>query len=297
MRSLPNLSVRQLIAVSTVAKYSSFIAAASEMRLSQPGLSRMIRAAEEELGITLFDRTTRQVALTSAGAEFIPVAERILHDLDLGTEAVRGLGKHTRGHVSIACPMSLATLVLSKIIVSYKTAHPNMTVQVLEGLQSNTVDDVRSGRADFGVAYAPNADEDLVTETLCEAKYHVVFRKDHRFASRRAVGLSDLEREPLISLPAASNLRRLFDGAAAHQGLRLDHAITVNTFSTLSEFVRSGVGVAIVASPWLTGDRDLLSRPIDPPNLTTRLATMRLKTRPLSAAASHLRDLIKVHFQ
>jgi LysR family transcriptional regulator, carnitine catabolism transcriptional activator len=297
MSGLPNLSVRQLIAVTTVAKYSSFIAAASEMRLSQPGLSRIIRATEDELGFTLFDRTTRQVALTSAGAEFVPVAERILHDLDLGTEALRGLSEQTRGHISIACPMSLATLVLSKIIVSYKKAHPNITIQVLEGIQSGTIDDVRSGRADFGIAYTPSTSEDFVTETLCEAKYHVVFRKDHRFATCSSVSLQDLEREPLISLPPTSNLRRLFDGAATHQGVRLHHTITVNTFSTLSEFVRSGVGVSIVPTPWLTGDKDLLSRPIDRPNLATQLAILRLRTRPLSAAASHLRDLIKAHFQ
>ena len=296
MRTIPNLSVRQLIAVSTVAKYSSFIAAASEMRISQPGLSRIIRTVEDELGIMLFDRTTRQVGLTSAGAEFVPLAERVLHDLDLGTEALRELSEQTRGHVAIACPMSLATLVLSKILTNYKKVHPNITIQVLEGIQSSTIDDVRSGRADFGIAYQTGNNDEFSTDTLCDAEYHVVFRKDHRFAGRPTVSLRELEGEPLISLPPTSNLRRLFDGAAAQEGFRLNHTITVNTFSTISEFVRNGVGVTIVPSPWLTGDSDLRSCPINPPNLTTRLAIMRLKTRPLSATAAHFQELVRAHF-
>src|ERR1700737_1018780 len=81
---IPNLSVRHLVAVLAVAKDSSFIAAASELLISQPGLSRMIRNVEDELGACLFDRTTRQVTLTSAGAGLIPLANPFLGALNLG---------------------------------------------------------------------------------------------------------------------------------------------------------------------------------------------------------------------
>ena len=117
---LPDVSARDLRAVVLVARYLSFIAAAAELHLSQPGLSRVIRKVEQELGVALFHRSTRQVALTAAGAQFVPVAERLLQDLAVGVEAVRDLANQTRGHVAIGCPMSVAQSNLIGIVLEYR---------------------------------------------------------------------------------------------------------------------------------------------------------------------------------
>jgi len=296
LSQIPNLSVRQLMAVAAVAKYASFIAAASEMQLSQPGLSRMIRSAEDELGSALFERTTRQVSLTSAGAEFVPLAERILHDLELSSDAIRELRDQTRGHLAISCPMAFATNMLGALIIAYKRSNPNVIVHVHEGIQSNTMGLLRSGQVDFGIGALGEPHDDLVIDELCATCYHVVFHKSHRFARRDRIGLEDLKGEPLISMPPSSNARRIFDGAAANAGFRLNHTITVNTYSALAQFVRSGVGVTILASTSLPDDRLLASHPLDPTVFNGTLAIMRLKGRPTSAAALGFRDLVKRHF-
>jgi len=296
MSEIPNLSVRQLRAVAAVAKYSSFIAAASEMQLSQPGLSRMIRSAEEELGIALFDRTTRQVTLTSAGAEFVPLAERILHDLELSSESLRELRDQTRGHLSIACPMSFATNMLANMIIEYKRANPNVIIQVLEGIQSNTMGMIRSGQVDFGIGTLSEPYDDLFVDRLCPTHFHVVFARGHRFAKRDTVNLMDLKDEPLVSMPPSSNLRRIFDGAAASAGFRLNYTITVNTYSTVAQFVRAGVGVTILSNTSLPNDEMLESRPVEPAGVGGILAMMRLRGRPISSAARGFQTLIKRHF-
>jgi DNA-binding transcriptional LysR family regulator len=293
---MPNLSVRQLMAVAAVAKYSSFIAAASELRMSQPGLSRMIRSAEEELGSALFERTTRQVTLTSAGAEFVPLAERILHDLELSSDAIRELREQTRGHLAISCPMAFATNMLAALIIKYKRVNPNVILHIHEGIQSNTLGLIRSGQVDFGIGALSEPHDDLLVEKLCPTCYHVVFHKNHRFAQYEKIGLNDLRGEPLVSIPPSSDLRRIFDGAAANAGFRLNYTITVNTYSALAQFVRSGVGVTILASTSLPDDALLASHPIDPKEFNGTLAIMRLKGRPMSAAAIGFQELIKRHF-
>lgn len=293
---LPNLSVRQLRAVAAVAKYSSFIAAASEMRLSQPGLSRMIRSAEDELGSPLFERSTRQISLTSAGAEFVPMVERILHDLELSAEAVRELGSQTRGHLAISCPMAFATNMLAGLITHYKRSNPNVILHIHEGIQSSTIGLIRSGQVDLGIGALSEPHDDLLSENLCSNCYHVVFHKDHRFARCKTIGLADLKGEPLISMPPSSNLRRTFDNAAANAGFRLNHTITLNTYSALAQFVRRGVGVTILASTSLPSDPLLRSLPLEPGQFNGTLAIMRLKGRPTSAAASKFQDLVKRHF-
>jgi DNA-binding transcriptional LysR family regulator len=285
------------MAILAVAKYSSFIAAASELHISQPGLSRMIRNVEDELGASLFERTTRQVTLTSAGTEFIPLAERILRDLELGIVTMRELRAQARGFLAISCTMSLATNALPKIIFEYKRLYPNVTLQIQEGIQSSISEDIRLGHADFGIGDVLEPSDDLLVDVLCTTHYRVVFCKDHRFAGRSRVSLRDLRDEPLVSMPATSNIRRIFDGAAASDGFRLNHTITANTYSAVAELVHAGVGITILASTSLPDDPRLCSCRITPPVFTGTLAIMRLKTRLLSAAASGFQTLVKRHFR
>src|SRR5690349_18874056 len=104
---LPDLSARQLRAVVAVAEYRSFIAAAAEMKTSQPALSRTIGQVERILGLALFSRSTRQVSVTPAGREFVALAERLLNEMRIGLNAMRELADQQRGQVIIASIMSL----------------------------------------------------------------------------------------------------------------------------------------------------------------------------------------------
>lgn len=297
--TVPDLSSKQLRAVQAVARYSSFIAASAELRISQPGLSRIIRSVEQELGTALFHRSTRQVTLTPAGAEFLPIVERILHDFAMANETISSLRDQKRGHVSIGCPMSIANRVMPHIVTQYRRRHPNVAIEIREGLQGEVLSDIRSGAIDFGIAIAMEPDDDLVVDVLCDTTYHVIFRNDHRFAALKKVPLTALRDEPLISLPASSNLRWVFEGAAAQAGFRLHHAITVNTYNTIFEFVRGGEGVSILngAGVGFAAHESILSRRIDPPLITAQLAVMHLKARPLSPAAIGLMHSIENYFR
>ena len=89
MHTLPNLNARQLTAVLAVAENRSFIAAAAQLKVSQPALTRTIKQVETVLGIDLFARTSRQVTITAAGKEFVALSERLLTDLRLGVAGIR----------------------------------------------------------------------------------------------------------------------------------------------------------------------------------------------------------------
>lgn len=295
----PDFSSRELLAVVLVARYFSFIAAASELRLSQPGLSRIIRKVEQQLGVALFHRTTRQVTLTAAGAQFIPLAERLLHDLSTGIEAVRDLRDQTRGQVAIGCPMSVAQSSMIGIVLEYRRRHPHVSLLIHEGLQSLIREEVLNGVLDFGIGFIRQPVEALTVEPLHDGAFHVVFHKDHPFAAHATVPLRALRDEILVSMPPSANLRQIFDGAAASAGFRLNHAITVNTYSTVFALVRARAGIAILPDPGVpeADDPDLLSRPIDPPRVPSRLSVMSLKSRIMSPAALGLKQLVIEHFR
>ena len=117
---VPDLTARQLHAVLAVAEYNSFIAAAAFLKTSQPALTRTIKRVEDVLGVRLFDRSTRRVAITAAGKEFVAVAERMLNDLRISIGSMREIGEEQRGQIIISSIMSVANGLLPAIVAKYR---------------------------------------------------------------------------------------------------------------------------------------------------------------------------------
>ena len=177
LQDVPNLSVKHLQTVVTLARFGSFIAAASYLRMSQPGVSRIIQQAEVRLGVKLFTRGTRSVAQTEAGRAFIPVAERLLGELVQQSQKVRELDGQMRGQLIISSLMSISHRVLPTALVTFRRKHPKMHVQIREGLTSAVHEDVRSGIADFGIGNALGLAEGVVAESIVHEACYVVMPK------------------------------------------------------------------------------------------------------------------------
>jgi DNA-binding transcriptional LysR family regulator len=244
--SLLDVNSRQLRAVLAVAEYRSFIAAAAFLKTSQPALTRTIKQIEDTLGVSLFSRSTRQVSITEAGKEFAALAERLLNDLKMGVENVRELSEQQRGQIIVSSIMSLAHVALPRLIAEYNRSFPGIEIHLREGVQGNIQDDVRSGLADFGVGYVADMPEPFTTESLGDEAFYVVLPSRHRLARKKEIELKALKDATLVSLPTDSRTRRIIDGVAATAGFSFRHAVTVNQFATLYNFVRNGVGLTIV---------------------------------------------------
>ena len=118
--NVPDLTARQLHAVLAVAEYNSFIASAAFLKTSQPALTRTIMRVEDVLGVRLFDRSTRRVAITAAGKEFVAVAERMLNDLRISVRSMREVGEEQRGQIIISSIMSVANGLIPAVAAKYR---------------------------------------------------------------------------------------------------------------------------------------------------------------------------------
>ena len=150
---IPDIGARHIAAVLAVAENRSFVAAAAALRISQPALSRSIKRVEDIIGVQLFERSTRAVALTEAGREFIAVAKRIASDLRITVENMRDLAEQKRGLVTISSLVSLANGVLPQAIAAYRRQQPGIEIQVRDGILESVSEDVKAGVAEFGVNY------------------------------------------------------------------------------------------------------------------------------------------------
>lgn len=295
IQEVPDLSVKHLRAIVTLARFGSFIAAATYLRLSQPGFSRIIQQAEKLLGVQLFIRGTRSVSQTAAGLEFIPVAERVLGELLQQTQAVRSLAGEQHGQLIIASLMSISYRVLPATLVEFRTRHPRIHVQIREASGTAVHEDVRRGVADVGIGNVTGLHDTVAVDSIVPESCSVALPKDHPLAARPSVRLKDLVGLPLVSMTSDTGLRRTIDILANSQGVLLDHSLITNQFSTLFRFVASGLGVAIVPRSALMGEVGIVTAPLRPP-LIRQIGILRLRERPLSPASQAFLELFRPRF-
>ena len=291
----PDLNSRQLQAVLALARYRSFVAAASSLKISQPALTRTIKLIEVELGVPLFSRSTRQVTVTDAGKEFAALAERLLNDLRIGAENVREMAAHPRGQIAVASVVSLAGAVLPSLIADYSRRFPGIELHLREGLHNMVTDEIRNGLADFGIGYVDDAPRSFTTEDFGVETFHLVMRRDNALARRTRVGLPALADLPLVSFPAESRTRHVVDRAAATAGLSFRYVTTTNRLPTLHGLVRNRVGLAVVPKSERPSpdDPDLTSLSLVGQGLACRVGIMRLRDRELTAAAAEFLDVVR----
>ena len=288
--SVPDLSARQLHAVLAVAEYNSFIAAAAFLKTSQPALTRTIMRVEDVLGVRLFDRSTRRIAITAAGKEFVAIAERMLNDLRISVRSMREIGGEQRGQIIISSIMSVANGLIPAVAAKYRASRPGIEIILREGVHGNVLEDIRSGTADLGATYVDNVPDFAEAKRVSREVFIVILPRGHpltKMAKQSSVTLTDLANFQLVSLPHESRTRRTIDAAASSAGLTLRHVATVTQFTTLMSFVRAGVGIAVVPSGGIAGllGKDLAVLKLIRPRLSRNVGLIWLRERELTPAA------------
>ncbi|MCX4390595.1 LysR substrate-binding domain-containing protein [Micromonospora peucetia] len=232
----------------TVARHGSITAAARELRYTQSAVSRQIAALEADLGVALFDRLPRGVALTEPGRCLLPHAEAVLDRLTTAhrdLDALRGLGG---GRLRVgAFPTAMAALV-PRALAAFRAAYPRVALSVVEGRTPDLLERLLAGDADVAVVSAP-ADRPLDTgrfdlRHLLDERLLVAVARDHRLARRRTVRLAELADDPFIAGSAGGEdpLMR----ATMPPGFRPRTDIVAADWTGKLGCVAAGLGVALV---------------------------------------------------
>lgn len=287
-----NLSSRDLRAVIALIEERNFTRAAERVHLSQSAFSALIQGVEESLGARLFDRTTRNVALTPEGRLFEDSARRVLADFDGMVENFRDHAQRRRGRVVIAALPSLAAGWLPGVLAEYRARYPGIELGLMDQLSEQCLALVRSGQADFALAAAGDKDADLASEPFCADDFHLVCRKDHPLARQPDVRLRDLAAHPFVHLARNSSVRQHLE--AAFHPTPMQTVLEVEHLATVTGMVAAGLGITVVPALTLFHfDRpDLVVRRLDLKGLSRRILLVRRKNTALSVAAQALHGLM-----
>jgi len=291
-----NLTLRDLEAFRGVARFGSFTRAARALNMSQPALTVRIHHLEDALGVRLLDRTTRSVALTDVGREFLPTVERVLGEIDAVMLNVRGLMEGRRGQVTVAALPSVASTLLPGTIAAFKVRHPGITVRVRDGVAERVSAHVKSGEADFGIGSPTRRDPDLRVSPLMQDSLGVAFRPGHPLERRKQVRLRDLLGCPLILLDGDHSVRVLIERAFESIGRPVAPAYEASYVPTALGLAKAGLGVAVIAysaDAAAAQAAGLRARLIEHPALVRQISLIESTRRSLSPAAGKLVAVVR----
>ena len=245
--NIPDL--RRLRYFVAVAERLHFGQAAQALHISQPPLSRAIRALEDELGVTLFARTRRRVELTAAGARLLEDTRRLVSQLEHTVQELRAMASGERGRLRIGF-VSLADYgVLPGLLRSYKAAHPQVQLALREMLSPEQALALAAGDLDFGLLLPPISGAARLEHLVVQRERFVVaLPAKHRLATKGKVSLRELAGEPFITIPRriAPRLYDIGTQLAAQAGISLNVAQEAIQMQTVVSLVSSGLGAAIV---------------------------------------------------
>jgi len=283
-----NISSRQLDAFLALAEQRSFTRAAAQCHLSQPAFSALIRTLEDDLGLRLFDRSTRHVDLTGEGENFSEAARRIRAEIDSALASMRDAATLKRGRVAIALLPSLAAGWLPEVLAGYHAAHPGIELEIADVLSERCIEQVSTGKADFALAAIRADTPELQAEPFCADDFHLVCPIDHPLAQQRRLALADLAAWPFIHLARTSSVRQYLEAAFHPQAMHT--LMEVEQLATVMGMVRAGLGISVV--PALTlfhfNQPGLVTRPLALPGLMRQIFLVRRRDRSLSVPAQAL---------
>lgn len=247
------MNISQLRTFVMVVEHGSFSAAARVMGLSQPAVTMQVQALEADLDVTLLDRKYRRVDLTEAGRTLLPLAQRMLADLESARIAISELSDHVSGRLELAASTTPGQYVLPRLLGRFCSQYPQVGVSLGIMDSAQVVEAVATGEASLGMTGARIPGAKVQFRELGTDDLLLICPPDHELAAATAVHVDQVAEAPFIMREAGSGTRQvteqLFRAAGIDPG-DLNVVVELGTSEAIVTAVEGGLGVAVV-SAWV----------------------------------------------
>ncbi|MER7515066.1 LysR family transcriptional regulator [Streptomyces sp. NPDC126499] len=248
------MELQQLRYVVALAETISFTRAAERCLVVQSALSHQIAKLERELGARLFERTSRRVRLTPAGAAFLPAARQCLDAAERAVAEVAAAVGQVRGRLAVGVIPSVAAVDIPGALREFHERYPDVRVSLRVGGSEELVAQVEEGTLDVAFLGLPTTaarPKGVRARELGRDRLVAVVAPGHPLAGEGAVDLRRLSTEVFVDLPAGTAGRVQSDQAFAAAGLVREVAFEVTNADFLARLVGQGLGVALLASAYV----------------------------------------------
>lgn len=293
-----NATLKQLRAFVAVARHGGFSRAAPKLFVTQSAITTAVRELEASLGAPLFERTTRQVELTTLGQDFLPTAERLLQDCDAAWHDARGAATGQRGHVRIAAGLSMLTTFLPRVIIAFSERYPNIKIHLRDDNGDGINRRVEFNEVDFGLSGKYGDSPDLAFEPILEDSFGMVCRRDYPLATQKpAPRWADLARYRYISSSSDTTVHSTLARAVGDARFFQQAIYEASSLTTLESLLEAGLGFSVLTALAASHNpqRNLVFHPLRSPKVTRQICIITRVGRQLSPAAGAFRDILLQH--
>lgn len=240
------MDIKQMSYFAEVVKYQSFSKAAEVLYVTQPTISKAVKLLEEELGVSLLERSTKHVKLTDMGEVVFKRALKILKEVDdLSTELldVTGLQK---GHIKIGLPPMVGANFFPRVLAEFYKLYPNVSIELIEDGALTVAQSVGNGELDLGVGLLPIDESVLEYFPFVTDQLMLVVHPSHGLTGKSEVTISELCNEPFIFYREDFILHHRIREQCLKNGFELKIVYESSQWDFISKMVAANLGIALL---------------------------------------------------
>lgn len=241
-----NVTFRQLRVFAEVARQASVTRAAEALHLSPPAVSMQLKELEAQVGVGLFDRTGRRLALSTAGEYFLSYARKLLGTLKEAEDAMARLTRVESGRLTIGM-VSSAKYYLPRLLADFHADHPAIEVRLRLGNREELVAAMQAAEVDLAVMGRPPKDWPNRAEPFAIHPHALVTAPGHAFVGAEQVPAGALAREPFIVRELGSGTRAALDAYLSTHHVQPVYVMEMNSTEAIKQAVMAGMGVALLS--------------------------------------------------
>lgn len=286
----------QLSYFKKVCEMQSLSRAAELLRITQPAVSKQIKALEEELGEKLFDRIGRKVFLTRAGDVLYGHADRILRSVQEAKTAVSDMASECAGELIIGTSDHISIHRLPGVLKACLNAFPRIDLKLRCHRSETILDMVAKNQVDLGVITLQKTSTHIISRTIWQDPMSLIVPAGHPLASVRRIRLKDIIPYGLILTEAGTETRKMIDAVFAGKRLTPNVAMEVAYIETIKSLVKTGLGIAFLPDKAVEAElqsRTLVCLPIADASISRNLGAVYLKDKFLSRPAVEFLRLLE----
>ena len=286
------MELRQLEYFQMASRLKNITRAAERLRVSQPNITVAIKKLEAELGIQLFDRSQKQLALTPEGAVFLNRIELALRNIQDAVLEVNDYKQLQKGTIKIGIPSMIGAYLFPKIFSSFQKQYSHLDIYLYEEGSMAIREQLERDELDFGIVIISNAAQSLQLLPMSTSQIAACVPENHPLAAKKSIGIQDLTDADLIMLKEGSFLRHLVLDQLKAANITPNIVLESNQIETIKGLVSSGVGLAFLLDFIVEGTPGIKALPLDEP-IFVDVGLAWKKDRYISKAAQSFMDFCK----
>ncbi len=228
-----------------VAQAESFTKAADSLHLTQSGISKHIKAMEEELGVVLFDREPRKVSLTQAGEVLYETAQEVLGSVASAEQRIQELAGLRRGRLRVGASFPVGLYVLPRVLAAYRKEYPAIEVTLAIATTANIEAKVLDNKLDFGLVSADVHHPRLLTFAFMTDELVVIVPPEHKWVKRRNLKAQELADETFIVAARGAGARATVEEKLKAKGIVLTNILDFVNIEGVKHAVEAGLGISV----------------------------------------------------